>query len=153
MHGTPFTLHPLPYTLHRIPCTLHSTLFTLHLKPYTLHPTPYTLHPTPHRRPTAATPRRVHTTPPTIYCRCDPAKTCPGAGLLNSLTTSNVTRSTNAQPGSGMIRLLFDTMHSLICSRKSTPPQNRQLNILTSNCEQQVDDLAGELLSSKYQVN
>ena len=32
--------------------------------------------------------------------------------------------------------LLSDTMHSSISFRKSTPPQNRQLNLLISNSKQ-----------------
>ena len=35
---------------------------------------------------------------------------------------------------------LSDTMYLLIDFRKSTPPQNRQLDISISNSEQQVDD-------------
>ena len=33
----------------------------------------------------------------------------------------------------------------MISFRKSTPPQNRHLNVSTSNCNQLVDDLVGEL--------
>ena len=40
---------------------------------------------------------------------------------------------------------LLDTLYLLISSRKSTPPQSRQLNILISNSKEQVDDFAGEL--------
>ena len=38
---------------------------------------------------------------------------------------------------------LSDAMHLLIGFRKSTAPQNRQLNILISNSEQRVDDFVG----------
>ena len=41
--------------------------------------------------------------------------------------------------------LLSHMMYRLVCSRKSTPPQNCQLNILISNLEQLVDDSVGEL--------
>jgi len=36
-------------------------------------------------------------------------------------------------------------MYLLISFRKSTPPQNRQLNILVSDSKQKVDDFVGEL--------
>ena len=39
----------------------------------------------------------------------------------------------------------FHRKYSLISLRKSTPPQNRQLNILISNSEQCVDDFVGGL--------
>ena len=42
-------------------------------------------------------------------------------------------------------KLLSDTMCLLISIRKSTPQQNRQLDILISNSEQQVDHFVGEL--------
>ena len=42
---------------------------------------------------------------------------------------------------------LSDTLYILITLRMSTPPQNRQLNTLISNSEQQVDDFVGELTS------
>ena len=38
-----------------------------------------------------------------------------------------------------------DTMYLLISFRKSTPPQNLQLNALNSNSEQDGDDIWGEL--------
>ena len=37
------------------------------------------------------------------------------------------------------------SMNLLIRFRKSTPPQNRQLNVLIGNSKQQVDDFVGEL--------
>ena len=37
------------------------------------------------------------------------------------------------------------TMCQLNCFRRSTPPQNRQLNVLISHRKQQVDDFVGEL--------
>ena len=40
---------------------------------------------------------------------------------------------------------LSDTMYLLISFRKSTSPQNRQLNILISTSKQLVDDFVGEL--------
>ena len=40
---------------------------------------------------------------------------------------------------------LSDTIDLLISFRTSTPPQNRQLDILVSNSEQQVDNFVGEL--------
>ena len=36
-----------------------------------------------------------------------------------------------------------DTVYSLISFRKSTAPQNRQLDVLISNSQQQVNDLVG----------
>ena len=38
-----------------------------------------------------------------------------------------------------------DMMYLLISFRKSTPPQNRQLNIVTKNSKQQVDDFVVKL--------
>ena len=40
--------------------------------------------------------------------------------------------------------VLSHRMYSSISFRKSTPPQNRQLKILLSNCKHQVEDLVGE---------
>ena len=40
---------------------------------------------------------------------------------------------------------LYDTLCLSISFRKSTPPQNRQLEFLISNSKQQVDDFVGEL--------
>ena len=40
---------------------------------------------------------------------------------------------------------LSHIMHSLITFRKSTPQQNRQINISISNSKQQVDDFVREL--------
>ena len=40
---------------------------------------------------------------------------------------------------------LSDTMQSLISFRKSTPPQNLQLNILIIDSQQQIDDFVSEL--------
>jgi hypothetical protein len=44
-------------------------------------------------------------------------------------------------------------MYILISFRKSTPQQNRQLNILIGNSKQQVDDLVGELTFLNLQGN
>ena len=41
--------------------------------------------------------------------------------------------------------LSSDTMYWLISFRESTPPQNRQVNIVVSNNKQQVDDFVGGL--------
>ena len=40
-------------------------------------------------------------------------------------------------------QVLFDTMYSSISVRKSTTPQNRQLNILISNSKQEVEIFLG----------
>ena len=45
------------------------------------------------------------------------------------------------------------TMYLSICCRKSTPPQNRQLNLLSSNSKQQVDGLEGVLTASNHLMN
>jgi len=44
-----------------------------------------------------------------------------------------------------LLAFLSDTMYLLISFRMSTPPQNRQLNILIGNSKQYVDDFVGEL--------
>ena len=43
--------------------------------------------------------------------------------------------------------ILSDTLHVLISFRKSTPTQNRQLDILISDGKHQVDEFVGELTS------
>ena len=43
------------------------------------------------------------------------------------------------------IEVLSDTMYLLISLRESTPPQNRQINILFSNSKQQDGTFVGEL--------
>ena len=47
--------------------------------------------------------------------------------------------------GRGVMVFLSDIMHRLFSFRKSTLPQNCQLNILISNSKQSVDDFAVEL--------
>ena len=44
-------------------------------------------------------------------------------------------------------------MDLLIGFRKSTPPQNRQLNILVSHSHQEVDDFVGKLTSVLARVS
>ena len=41
--------------------------------------------------------------------------------------------------------ILSDTMYLLMRLSKSTPPQNRQLNLLISDSQPKVEDFAGEL--------
>ena len=43
------------------------------------------------------------------------------------------------------VPFLSERMYSLISFRKSTPPQNRHLNILTTNSKQWVDEFMAEL--------
>jgi len=71
-----------------------------------------------------------------------------------ALTQSHISPSTpvhedsefgnREHPGLGVLDL-FDTMYLSISFRKSRPPQNRRLNVLMSNSQQQVDDFVGEL--------
>ena len=48
---------------------------------------------------------------------------------------------------------LSDTMYLLISFRKSTPPQNRQLNILIGNSKRSVDEFVGELTFKNSWLN
>ena len=44
----------------------------------------------------------------------------------------------------------YHRMYSLISFRKSTPPQESQLNILISDSKQEADDYVGELTFAKH---
>ena len=48
---------------------------------------------------------------------------------------------------------LADTMYLLLSVRESTAPQNRQLEISTSNSKQKVDDFLGELTFKNHSIH
>ena len=52
--------------------------------------------------------------------------------------------------GLALLALLF--MYQFNGFRKSTPPQNRQLNVLTSRSKHEVDDVVGELTFENYSI-
>ena len=56
-------------------------------------------------------------------------------------TAFNLSNACFGAPGNGGDAFLFDTMYSSISFGKSTPPRNRQLNIIN----QYVDDCVEEL--------
>ena len=65
-----------------------------------------------------------------------------GARVVAADRASPGAESTPPRPGPAPIS---DTVYYLICLRKSTPPQNRQLNIPIIKIQQQVDNFVGGL--------
>ena len=130
-HSQAFTLHPTPYTPHST-----SNNYTLHPTLYTLHPTTYTLHPSPYHCHLAAL--TIRPTRPISDLRLTLTATAHLRGSVKvNLRSNGLAFQVHLRSEIGGFGLFLSRrIHLLISFRKSTPPQNRQLNISISNSRQ-----------------
>ena len=155
VHPAPHTLHPTPCNFNPQPYSLHSQSYSLHLQPSTLLPTLSTLLPAPSTL--NPQPSTLHLTPSILNPQ--PYTLNPQPSTLHP-TSSTLSRNRHTRTQEEVLPhkhremllsssvpplLLSNTAFLSISFRLSTPPKNRQLNVLDRYIQQYVHDFAGEL--------